>query len=384
VLELDPYINQVVLGDCVETLKSMPSCSVDLVVTDPPYGYSFMGKDWDKSVPSVEVWKECLRVLKPGAFAFVMSAPRQDVLSEMIVRLTAAGFNTSFTSLYWTYASGFPKASNIGKAVDRRNGCKRAGVIAKGAHTGTTFKSLRSFFETGKPISREAKAFEGSYAGYQPKPAVEVILIAMKPLAEDTYVDQALANGHGITWLDDCRIPFETKVGWSGSPSPYWGTRKGKPSRKHARFPANLLVSDDVLSRGDHRGSYSRYFDLDKWADTLPFLICPKPSKSERNKGCCDLRQRKKWLSGGGGTGILARRTVVARNNHPTVKPLKLMYYLITMGSRPGHVVLDPFCGSGSTGVAALNLDRNFIGCELSAEYKRIADARISDALKVN
>ena len=92
-------LNQIVLGDCLETLKAMPSCSVDLLVTDPPYGYSFMGKDWDKAVPSTEVWRECLRVLKPGAFAFVMSAPRQDVLSQMIVRLTAAGFDTSFTSL---------------------------------------------------------------------------------------------------------------------------------------------------------------------------------------------------------------------------------------------------------------------------------------------
>lgn len=93
-------------GDCLDIMRAMPSSSIDLLCTDPPYGYSFMGKDWDKVVPSLAIWKECLRVLKPGAFAFVMSSPRQDVLSQMIVRLIDAGFNTSFSSINWTYASG--------------------------------------------------------------------------------------------------------------------------------------------------------------------------------------------------------------------------------------------------------------------------------------
>lgn len=95
-------MNEIINGDSLPTLKSMAENSVDCLVTDPPYGYSFMGKDWDKAVPSVEIWRECLRVLKPGAFAFVMSAPRQDVLSQMIVRLGMAGFDTGFTSIYWT------------------------------------------------------------------------------------------------------------------------------------------------------------------------------------------------------------------------------------------------------------------------------------------
>ena len=89
-------------GDALATVETFPDDCIDLVLTDPPYGYSFMGKDWDKSVPSVNVWKECLRVLKPGAFTFVMSAPRQDVLSQMILRLGEAGFNMSFSSIYWT------------------------------------------------------------------------------------------------------------------------------------------------------------------------------------------------------------------------------------------------------------------------------------------
>src|SRR5947208_10200205 len=106
-------------GPCLKVLKTLENGSVDCVVTDPPYGYSFMGKDWDKAVPPTEVWKECLRVLKPGAFAFIMSAPRLDVLSQMSLRIEQAGFEIGFTPIFWTYATGFPKAQNIGRAVDK-------------------------------------------------------------------------------------------------------------------------------------------------------------------------------------------------------------------------------------------------------------------------
>ena len=109
-------------ADCLDVLKVTPDNSIDLIVTDPPYGMSFMGKDWDRAVPHVEIWEECLRVLKPGGFAFVMCIPRQDCLARMIVNLSDAGFETGFTSMYWTYASGFPKAGNIGKQVDKKNG----------------------------------------------------------------------------------------------------------------------------------------------------------------------------------------------------------------------------------------------------------------------
>lgn len=114
------YDNGMLLqSDCLEAMKQMPENSIDVVITDPPYGYSFMNKDWDKAVPSVEIWKECYRVLKPGAWCMVMSAPRQDVLSQMIVRLGQAGFDTSFTSIYWIYSSGFPKSLNIQKKIEK-------------------------------------------------------------------------------------------------------------------------------------------------------------------------------------------------------------------------------------------------------------------------
>jgi site-specific DNA-methyltransferase (adenine-specific) len=103
--------------DATNELKKIPSNSIDMAAMDPPYGYKFMGKDWDKALPATEIFKECLRVLKPGAFAFVMAAPRQDVLSRMMIKLETAGFKIDFTSIYWTYATGFPKANNIGNGT---------------------------------------------------------------------------------------------------------------------------------------------------------------------------------------------------------------------------------------------------------------------------
>src|SRR5437016_1334631 len=137
-----------ILGDAAHL--PLPDAIVDSIVTDPPYGYEFMNKDWDKVVIDAKIWRECLRVLKPGAFAFVMSSPRQDVLARLIVNLQDGGFLTGFSSIYWTYASGFPKAANM----------KKRGI-------------------------------EGAYAGFQPKPAVEIVLVCMKPLDQKSYVDQA-------------------------------------------------------------------------------------------------------------------------------------------------------------------------------------------------
>ena len=112
-------------GDSLVELVKLADNSVDLIVTDPPYGYSFMGKEWDKALPDKRIWKECLRVLKHGGFAYVMSAPRQDVLARMMIDLEDSGFNKDFTSMYWAYATGFPKAMNVGKAVDKKLGVER-------------------------------------------------------------------------------------------------------------------------------------------------------------------------------------------------------------------------------------------------------------------
>lgn len=349
-----------------------------------------MGLSWDKALPSPEALKQCCRVLKPGAFGFIMCAPRQDVLSRMIIRLEDAGFNVNFSSIYWTFATGFPKSSNVGKLIDKRNGRKTLD---------------------------KAKEFEGAFAGNNLKPAIEVIIVVMKPLSEKTYLDQALTNGKGVTWLEDCKIPYKDendkgdinrfinisrskervfgKGGIEGDGGMFDPGRPGDIVDREGggRFPANLLVSDDVLNDGiiyksgdlkpeynhsgsktanvygerawnpatfkANSGSFSRYFDLDAWfasklpeqaQKTYPYLIVPKPAKSEKNK--------------------------YIENKHPTVKPLKLMSYLITMGSREGDSILDPFAGSGTTLEACKLLNRRFVGIDIDEENRSLMEAR--------
>ncbi len=469
-MDIKPYfetgLGKLYHGDCLEVMKEMDDNSIDLVLTDPPYGYSFMGKNWDKAVISVGIWKECLRILKPGAFAFIMSAPRQDVLSRMIVNLQDAGFMIGFTSLYWNYATGFPKAGNVSKFVDKRLGAEREVIgiyktpngrdytkenSGKNGYNDTELSMGRNVGKERRkltaPSTPQAKALEGSYLGYQPKPAVEVILVVMKPLSEKSYIDQAMKDGKGTTWLDDCRIPYIDVTKEPG----YRPNRKnhnltgaktkeiyGKYATNsivkdyglhdsHGRFPANLLVSDDVLNdgkisnnyrpnhigkatgsqnfagrRGVHNepndsGSFSRYFDLDRWwierikelpksiQKTFPFLIVPKASKGEKNKGCkekSELTLRSSGIAYNEHSGIHQNRK--KGNNHPTVKPLKLFSYLITLGSRPGDIVFDPFIGSGTVGVACEWMKvvheqkyRQWIGIEREEKYCQIAVERI-------
>lgn len=508
-------LDNIYCGNCKELTKDIPDNSIDLIVTDPPYQLSstsrarpdqtkegsygrevpfsrqqsrikkgFMGKKWD-ILPPIEVWKESLRILKPGAFAFIMTTPRQDSLSQILMDLTNAGFFMGFSSIYWTYASGMPKASNIGKMVDKQE-CKKQLFEKLGRKpTKEEFKKAWEGFReiinirekdrrpnikimqnkpeapfklglkpegTGidtAPATPQAKALNGSYGGFQPKPAVEIIIVAMKPLSEKTYVDQALKNKKGITYLDDCRIPYESEGTIASNPKlrvekgckTETGDRifcQGELGKKNTmvdnvmsggRFPANLLVSDDVLNDGrnhigwtgqkhktefspyggssyhksstkrkgefkgyDKSGSYSRYFDLDKWAvakgvkDTFPFLIVPKASKSEKNRGLENLpeKPRKLWKGSEGHKGVgdykpdgSPRANTKHKNIHPTVKPIKLFFYLITLGSRKGDIILDPFIGSGTTAIACKILNRRYLGFEISKEYVEIANARL-------
>lgn len=404
-------------GDALDILKTFDSNSVDEIITDPPYGYSFMCKDWDKAIISVELWKECLRLLKPGAFAFIMSAPRQDVLSHMIVNLTDAGFKTDFTSMYWAYATGFPKAANISKMVYKKLGEKRKRLkIQEAGKNSVDYGKYSGEIDDSAPITNQAKKLDGAYAGFQPKPAVEVILVCMKPLSEKNYVEQAISNGKGITWLDDCRIPHNEiiKPCISSGSERLGSMIKGHEytTNNQGRFPANLLVSDDALNDGNNHkvgliqkhhsftsettkntygkykrlpasshvsygdsGSFSRYFDLDKW--DAQFIIIPKPSKAEKNKGLDNFIEHRV----GDGRKIdidnaFQRGKTERKNTHPTVKPVSLMKYLVTLGSRKNDTVLDPFIGSGTLGIACNELHRSWIGIEKNMEYIEIAKYR--------
>ncbi len=382
---IDPFTNRILVGDARRVLTRLPDASVDLIATDPPYGISFMGKDWDRTVPLVAIWQECLRVLKPGGFAFVMSSPRLDCLSAMTDRLREAGFRIDFTPLYWTYLTGFPKAMHVLRAHERRSAAQRRYKAPGNAHEAALGPSTAP--ET--PLAR--RRLQGAYGGFQPKPAVEVVIVAMKPIDEEGYLDHALRTGKGVTWLDDARIPFARRekmwrpfTDHRGGRTSYVirGPRRGADPR--GRFPANLLVSDDAL------GDVSRHFDLDAWfarrprvlppeaQRRFPFLIAPKASTKEREEGLTLLPGRQKpayCLKYD--RGEQRNKGARIRNTHPTVKPIKLMSYLITLGSRPGDVVLDPFVGSGTTCVAAKLLGRRWIGIEVDSEYARIARARL-------
>ena len=435
---LAKILNTIVHGDCLDVMQKLPDNSIDQIVCDPPYSWKFMGKDWDKMAPGVEIWKECLRVLKPGGFAYIMSGPRQDGLEKSIANLRNAGFKVDLTSLYWTYATGLPKAKNIAKAIDKKNGKKGkvVGIKKNKIDFSNRRKGDSSFYDTSwqggnyidlevtEPETEQAKKLAGAYAGFQPKPAVEVILVVMKPLDQKSYMEQALANGKGCTWMDDGRIPYADEsipyrdlVKQKSSTSNQAIASQGKEWLGHptGRFPANLLVSDNALDDGkNHKGNsnagwaklasgksgfgleplgektsapndeggYSRFFSLDAWAErNLPFLIAPKASNAEKNAGLEDFTE--KTVSDGRKTPIdnaFQRGVKLRKNNHPTIKPTRLKKYLITMGSRPDDIVLDPFVGSGTTCIAAKLLNRRFIGIEKEEEYHKIAVARVENA----
>jgi len=470
-------MNEIIHADALDALRDMPEASVDLICTDPPYGISFMQKSWD-ALPSVDIWRECLRVLKPGAFAFIMCTPRQDSLYRMIQRLEEAGFVIGFSSIYWTFASGFPKAQNISRAIDkqecRKQLTERLGRKPTKDEMAEAWKGFREVVEkriTGKgrneegwqggqveinetaPATPQAQALDGAYGGFQPKPAVEVILVVMKPLDQKTFTAQALKNGKGITWLDDAKIPFSSGIDLAAAAAAARqhqqqrcneekhetvsliinDSRVGKDPdaeyekymQSQGRFPANLLVSDNALDTGEdtiskggnqanrnpdssmfldgkpfestglgYSGSFSRFFSLDAWFNhrfgerkkelpkavqrTFPFLVCPKPSKAEKNKGLEGMPELSKRPSGVAyNEHSSVHRDIKKGNVHPTCKSIALMFWLITIGSRPGDVVLDPFAGSGTTCIAAKILDRKWIGIERELEYVEIGRKRI-------
>ena len=327
-------------GDSAEVLQGLKDNSVDLLATDPPYGIEFMGKSWDKVLPPKNIWEECYRVLKPGSFIAVMSSPRSDVLYRMIKDLEDAGFDMSFSPIMWTYHTGFPKASDVSKMIDKRMGAERE-VVGEGKGAGTTGNSyvsnntdyiggdtgvFKSEFDITEPATDLAKKYEGSKLGFQPKPAVEHIIIVMKPHGSKSYIDNVLN--------------FEA-------------------------LPDNIKM-------------------------TYPFIQVPKPAKKEKDFGLSDnipLKQRA-WMSPQSRTtsedytktspGLERFLTLPKRNSHPTTKPVKLMSYIITLFTREGDWVMDPFLGSGTSGIASKLLNRNFIGVEREKEYFDICEERLS------
>jgi site-specific DNA-methyltransferase (adenine-specific) len=317
-------------GDCLEQMKTLGDNSVDSIVSDPPYGISFMAKKWDYDVPSVEVWKEAMRVLKPGGHALIACGTRTQ--HRMVCNIEDAGFEIRDV-VSWIYGSGFPKSLNIHKKDER---CPDG--------WGTALK-----------------------------PACEFFTLCRKPLSEKTIAANVLKWGTGGINIDACRVGTETikTCGGDKFPSVYGTYKTAEESTHQGRFPANLIHdgSQEVLDlfpetkpsrvgkpRGTKKKGLFANSEFNKVGQehndsgsAARFFYCPKASKKDRNDG----------------------------NNHPTVKPTALMAYLCRLITPTGGVVLDPYMGSGSTGKAAVREGFSFVGCELDEDYFQIATARI-------
>ena len=318
----------------------MDACSVDSVVTDPPYGLSFMGKRWDYDVPSVEIWAECLRVLKPGGHLLAFAGTRTQ--HRMAVRIEDAGFDIR-DKIAWVYGSGFPKSHNL----------------------------------------------DGEWEGWGTalKPALEPITVARKPL-NVTVAANVAEWGTGAINVDGCRVGADEgrPLIESRSDPSLNAFGDGLNGSRHAgtttqgRWPANLIHdgSDEVV----------RLFPSQKSPATYVRSVVGQssPAPMDRDAGKKDTRA---IAVGHGDSGSAARFFYCAKaskadrggdNKHPTVKPTDLMRYLCRLVTPLGGVVLDPFMGSGSTGKAAMLEGFRFLGIEREADYVEIARARINAA----
>ena len=422
-------------ANCLDQLRALEDNSIDSIVTDPPYGLSFMGKKWDYDVPSQEIWAECLRVLKPGGHLLAFAGTRTQ--HRMAVRIEDAGFEIR-DMIAWVYGSGFPKSHDVSKAIDKQSGAERE-LVGKQELTSGTFNAVKGFgggattmngektpaktIPITAPATEAAKQWEGW--GTALKPALEPITVARKPLI-GTVAENVLAHGTGGLNIDGCRVagaPRTTHLNGNrignrdGSTSISMGAEGYAYQGASSRWPANLIHdgSDEVMARfpmsGPPCGSAKKNNSGEggvTWAlkakagsnaayvgDTgsaARFFYCAKASKRDRDDGLdgftdkqaagLPMRSADGERGGEGLDGTKTDRLTTRKNIHPTVKPTDLMRYICRLVTPPGGVVLDPFMGSGSTGKAAMLEGFQFIGIELSKEYFEISKARIEAAVK--
>jgi len=422
-VNIDDIRNKVLQGDVLKVLPSLPDDCIDAVVTDPPYGLEFMGNKWDApwranwqaggfSKPGIgererpwpsfsatrrfgsanptcakcggrargakkctcekpewkpigkrrnaeneglpddmtgadmtthmqvfqqwcEAWaKEMLRVMKPGGHAVVFGGTR--MYHRMACALEDAGFEIR-DQLQWLYLTGFPKSLNVSQSLDKMaRGCPQGTAdpqkrgrgelpervaLARGGATGKAVTGLTNGYSKFVPQTEEAKKWEGW--GTALKPAFEPIVLVRKPLLT-TVVANVVRFGTGALNIEGCKVEDEKGV---------------------RRWPANVA----------HDGSEEVAAVL---GDGMRCFYCPKASKKERNEGLDE------------------------KNLHPCVKPVALMRWLCRLVTPPGGLVLDPFFGSGSTGIACVEEGFSFVGVEKDVDYIKVAESRIEHAMK--
>ncbi len=504
----NPPINQVLHGNSLEVLKTLEDNSVDSIVTDPPYELGFMGKKWDSTgiAYNVDLWKECLRVLKPGGHMLVAGIGRTH--HRVMVAIEDSGFEIR-DCIYHLFSSGFPKSRNLKQDVERRWKCKleklnvsnverclyqsiglnetdgqdivvenvwelvkeggkleNVSIVAKNSTflqreleekigenkalfvlwsvkrsgksnllvslvlTGEAGSSseatdmwlltstesidlntpslLNKLSEGGLDQTRtsitltELEQITGlkiwNSLLYQNmlknietlshtalKPAAEIWVLCRKPISEKSVAENVMKWGTGGLNIDECRIP----ANWKEEYPPSWFTSgKSKENAKDYWGKGNIK-KNTVADRISDKGRFPANVILDEEAGRMldeqqvgasRFFYCAKASKKERNMGLEDIEPTT--VDDGRNKPIdnpFLRGKTPRQNTHPTVKPVKLMEYLITLITPPNGIVLDPFIGSGTTGIAAVNLGFNYIGFELDKTYYNIAIKRISN-----
>jgi DNA modification methylase len=415
------------LGDCLERMKEIPDGSVDAIVTDPPYGLSFMGKDWDKGVPGVHFWEEMLRVLKPGGHLLSFAGTRTH--HRMAVNIEDAGFEIR-DMIAWVYSTGFPKSHNFGCKCSRDGRevpeSDRSGASCEPQPAGQQARESGAFSKqcgsqaggmaADKRCQKCGGLIEWQGWGTALKPALEPISVCRKPFP-GTVAANVQQHGTSALNIDACRVAAngETPSGSGRNSKNTWALHSGSEFQGHtnvtppsARWPANLIHdgSDEVVglfpvttsgkaSANGHKRKNSlnyqsnvNYADRSENAGTLygdsgsaaRFFYCAKASKSDRDEGCVGMIGRFAHTMGNGigGKEHDPETATPKRNHHPTVKPTRLMRYLVRLVTPPGGTVLDPFMGSGSTGKAAVMEGFEFIGIEMDEEYFNIAMSRIN------
>jgi site-specific DNA-methyltransferase (adenine-specific) len=417
----EDFINKIIQGDCLEIMKEIPDNSIDTIITDPPYGLSFMGKEWDSfgtDLQKYQEWtrqwaKEALRVAKPGATLLCFGGTR--TWHRLACGLEDAGWVIKDT-LMWLYGSGFPKATDISKQMDKMRGAEREVIGENPNVVGRTRpKSATNCLGAGikteltTPATPEAKLWNG-WKSHGLKPAWEPIIMAMKP-NEGSYAENALRWGVAGLNIDGGRIGTEKVVAHHAPKGTFAGGELDRGSdtnyyTNQGRFPANLLLDEESAEMLDEQSGISgskkfskgsiRHYTIwnstkgkgikcnapDNYGDiggASRFFYVAKASRSEREMGL-DGFEEKHWNDGRKTPKDFPslRKDTPRYNYHPTVKPLKLMEYLCLLTKTPtGGIVLDPFAGSGTTCMAAKKVGRDFIGIEKELEYCKIAEARL-------
>ena len=370
-------VNQIICGDNMETLRTLPDACIDSCVTDPPYGIEFMGKAWDKGVPGVELWREVLRVLKPGGHLLAFAGTRTQ--HRMATAIEDAGFEIR-DMIAWVYGSGFPKSLDVSKAIDKAAGAEREVMGSRvaddirGGNMHAANRGERHTIDITAPATEAAKQWAGW--GTALKPSLEPITVARKPLC-GTVAENVLQHGTGGLNVDGCRVGTDggtCRDGKASRPNDSgWENMRGHgiAELNAGRWPANLIHdgSDEVVGlfpesagavgmKGKTGHSNSIYGNF--------------PHQEERSSGVADSGSAARFF-------YCAKADASERrqSKHPTIKPVALMRYLVRLVTPPGGLVLDPFGGSGTTAEAARLEHCRFLLMELSPVYCADAAERL-------